>query len=338
MMTGIGACLLVLAVAPVAAVKPKPAVSLSEIAAGLRAWRTQIDTMHLQARWRSTRIIENERTSRTWNDFTDWAWSKTGKTRRYYRSTTNGKTTDYLNAHGERYRFHFDSPGGDPPKTPGRVRIAGYVPSRSRALGSLAVVAWNVPHFGLAWWSGSRSTWLDEMIDGGHVRLAGTEMWDGRKLPVLEVSSGRNDGRRHRITVDPQHGFLVKKSEFYGNTYIIEEFRKISPPGVWFPVKGFSIERHVAEREDRTRWRVTSIELNVKFDESLFLPKIPPGSNIEDFTRGRVFTPKPPPKEASPHDRIQMWLAWMIGVAFAAAGVWICVRTWRVLRSSKPVD
>lgn len=350
--------LLIAAVAPVQAVKPKPAYTLAEIAAGLRKWRTRVETVQVLFESKSENFRKDRppRESQACRYFGKWAWSESGKYRRYWWTITyGGRVSDSLMAHDGRFSFELSSPGGDPPKAPDRVLIRAYQGSRD-----LSDFSWfRTPYFCIAFHAGDGGVgfqWLDEHIDAGNVTLAGTEIVGGRNLPVLKlpVSYFKLDnngnrvlthGRPHRLTIDPDHGYLVKKHEYLvdsaersGEIHVTEEFRRVPLPGapdVWFPAKGYEEGLSNGELQYRSRWEVHSVKLNEKLDDSLFHPKIPPGTKIEDRTPDRAFTPKPSPPEPSRSERIQYWLAWLIGAAVAAACVWMVVRTWKQLRWRK---
>jgi hypothetical protein len=308
-------------------------VSLAEIAAGLRAWRTRVETMRVRSRW-THQNLEKAIPTQTAINSAEGVWSKSGKHRMYWKPDERVAKGSLWSYDG-RYRFTFDSVRGDPPKDADRVRIEEIKPSRG--FSALFLVARDAPHLGMVVTGERNYTWLDELIEVGNVRLAGTEILAGRKLPVLELLTGTECvGFRQpqRITVDPFHGYLVKKHERCGEIYVTEEFREISPPGVWFPVKGYFETWHKGDLQYRTNWQVQSVKLNEQLDDALFHPKIPAGAKIDDHTRGNVFTPKPPPAEPSVRDRIQLWLAWLVGAAVAAACGWMIVRTWKHLRRS----
>lgn len=318
MLTGV-VSLALIAAAPVPAAKPKPAVTLAEIAAGLRAWRSRIESIHVSVRWTWTP---------TEGSYSHWVWTRSGKSRLYYKRTVDGVVDESLLAFDGRYTFEFESPEGDPPNRARRVRIGNR-----RLSPDLLFLAAQAPHLGIVVAGEGKWTWLDRLIDRGKVSFVGTEDSQGRKLPVLELSTGLrcvNGRRRHRITVDPMHGFLPLKHEFCEEIYLTEEFRKVAPPGVWFPVKGSHESWHNGRLQHRMRWEVQSVKLNEQLDEALFHPKIPAGTIIEDHTREQAFRSRPSAGNASSEPEIQQVLvAWLVGIGLAVLCVWLCVRSWK---------
>jgi hypothetical protein len=302
----------------------------------------------IELRYESFRRNGPRRDEQVFAGFSKWAWSKAGKWRWYsWKITYGGQTGDSLWAYDGRFKWEFSSPGGDPPKSPRSVKVDSFIPPRD-----YSEFSWiRAPYFCIAFHAGDGGQgfqWLDEHIDAGNVRLAGTETVGGRKLPVLELSVPYfdldNDGNRvlahgqpHRLTVDPEHGYLVSRNEHSGEIHVTEEFQRVAvtgSPDVWFPAKGRYEAWHKGKLQNRMRWKVQSVKLNEQLDDALFQPKIPPGTEIKDQTRGNVFTPKRPPAEPSVQDRIQLWLAWLVGAAVAAACGWMIVRTWKHLRRS----
>lgn len=318
------------------AVARKPPATLAEIAAALRTWRRQIHSIRVSSELNndeSTQWSKQQRRDSLPADvLKNWIWTEAGQRREYWRYTTNsGQVSDLLTTYDGRFKFEFPSPGGDPPKDPDSVRIT--TDGLKRVLVQLFPPHFvcefvedaetGVPH-GLA---------LDELIDRGRVRRAGTEAFQGRRLPVLEFL--RPQETLVRITVDPAYGYLTRKFEIdrgKGNgleVHINDEFRRVSPPGIWFPVKGRSEYWLKGRLHDRQFWRVHTVKLNEDLDDSLFHPVVPGGTRVLDYTTGRQFSAIRPHPEEEQHPL--EWLAWTVVLLAAAATAALCVRSWRRL-------
>jgi hypothetical protein len=76
---------------------------------------------------------------------------------------------------------------------------------------------------------------------------------------------------------------------------------------------------------------VTEVDVNADFDDVLFHPTIPTDTKVYDSTTARTYR-QGESLNPTEQDKPQLWLAWLVGAAVAAACVWMIVRTWKQLR------
>lgn len=179
--------------------------------------------------------------------------------------------------------------------------------------------------------------WLDQLIHDGRCQHSGKQVVEGRAIPRLKVT--QPDGQTLHVSLDPKFGFLPRLVEYKVTRTEIHEFTETSE-GFWFPKKWTqaTFAPDNGQLHDRWHWTRKRLEVNAKYDASTFRPSIPDGTKVIDRTTGRTYRQGEPPPGLSQEHREELWLVWIAGLAFSAAGLWICFRIWRVFRSGKRPD
>lgn len=131
--------------------------------------------------------------------------------------------------------------------------------------------------------------WLGETLAQGAGTLEDLEEIDGIKCARLRLGE-------YHVWLDPQHGFLPRRSAPAGGERILggtiwtaEEFKRFEN-GIWFPVRG-TFWWQKDETDEVTTWAVTDVAVNETLDPKLFKPPKPEiGTHVEDRITGRIYT------------------------------------------------
>lgn len=283
-------------------------------------------------------------------DYVDWIWTDSGKARLYDLRTVDGaKKSDRLLASNGQRKMTFWRPHGDPPTKPNHVRISPGSTSGMRT--------GFAPFTGL--WFSSKQLWLAEMLEQPNTaKIIGHNMIEGTNCPqVLVNQSIENSGRisitEYTLTLDPAHDFLPRlvetTNQAINNRFLskVHSFQEIDPPGIWMP-RSNTLEIYVEdELYSRQHWLISEADVNQNFDQSLFEPRIPRGTQVFDsfakkspyyqggkagaWYRELAEAAKSPPKQDGTTSGVPdpgFWSNWIVPILVFTSLVLLVLATW----------
>lgn len=343
-------------VVPLFAAPPGPRPdAVDHIADALQKWSDTVQNLKMKIEMKRVRSGGQSEAGNNIVSGFHWTWSKDGRFRLFEWKHAKGKyVSDRLMTFDGRHYYTIKKPHGDPPTN--LDDIVRRKPMSGRRRGLITPLALLHRMNGVR--AGDRT--LSEILrapsgpdgrfeatnDRGLVRLKFT-------LPRVTYPEGLHGGSRPSagpappperqppaavlstetmtVTLDPKYGYLPREVKTEVGRHVVTEFKFLEGPGIWVPVKGTFTRSSGNERA----WEIKDVEVNAELDEYHFLPPIPEGTPIKEG--GKTIPYEDPVKKAREQarmQRIQWWLAWIVGILFAAAAVWMCVRIVRNVRST----